>query len=148
MASSNGARAAVRGQPFASGNPGRRPGSKNRTSAISAALSQDEIHQLIRKAYELAMGGDVPMLKFLLARSLPRDRLINIDLPPINSADDAVEALARITRAMSEEEITPSEAESLAALIDSSTRAIDIADLVKRIDAIDARFMAELAPPS
>jgi hypothetical protein len=148
MASSNGAHPAIRGRPFATGNPGRRPGSKNRTSVISAALSQDEIHKLIRKAYELAMGGDVPSLKFLLARSLPRDRLIEIDLPPINSADDAVEALARITRAVSEAEITPSEGASLVVLINSSTHAIDIADLVKRIDAIDARFMAELAPPS
>ena len=33
------------------------------------------------------------MLKFLLARSLPRERPIAIDLPEMKFADDAVEAM-------------------------------------------------------
>src|SRR5262249_14298527 len=57
---------AVRGRPFPVGNGGRRPGSRNRTSMISAALLQGEKEELLRKAVELAKDGDVPMLKFLL----------------------------------------------------------------------------------
>ena len=55
-----------RGRPFAKGNSGRRPGTKNRRSLVSAALLADEEKELVRKAVELAKSGDTQMLKFLL----------------------------------------------------------------------------------
>jgi hypothetical protein len=75
----------------------------------------------VRKGVELAKAGDVPMLKFLLGRILPRERLIELDLPEMNFADDAVEALGYIMRAVSEGRISPSEAAALGALINSQT---------------------------
>ena len=50
---------ATRGRPFADGNPGRRPGSKNRTTLVAAALLEGEAEELLRKAVELAKGGNV-----------------------------------------------------------------------------------------
>ena len=133
---------AVRGRPFAKGNGGRPPGSRNRASLISAALLQEERDELLRKAIELAKAGDVPMLKFLLARSLPRERLITIDLPEMKFADDAVEAMDRIMRAICEGMITPSEGAELANVVNSYARAIDLADLVKRMEGLEARMNA------
>ena len=66
---------APRGRPFANGNPGRKPGSKNRTTLVAAALLEGEAEELVRKAIELAKAGDVAMLKFLLERILPRERI-------------------------------------------------------------------------
>ena len=71
----------TRGRPFAQGNPGRPRGSKNRTTAIAQALLANEETELVRKGIELAKAGDVQMLKFLLDRLLPKDRLIKIDMP-------------------------------------------------------------------
>lgn len=132
---------AVRGRPFAKGNGGRRPGSRNRSSLILEVLSDSEKEQLVRKGIELAKAGDVSMLKFFLSRILPRERPIRIDLPQMEFADDAVEALGAIVRAVSEGAITPSEGADLATLVNSSAHAIDIADLVKRIDALEAKIM-------
>jgi hypothetical protein len=98
---------ATRGRPFANGNPGRKPGSKNRTTLVAAALLDGEAEELVRKAVELAKAGDVPMLKFLLSRILPRERVIKLDLPRMDFADDAVEALGCIMRAVSEGSISP-----------------------------------------
>jgi hypothetical protein len=84
---------ATRGRPFQDGNPGRKPGSKNRTTLVAAALLESEAEELVRKAVELAKAGDVVMLKFVLGRILPRERLIKLNLPRMESADDAVEAL-------------------------------------------------------
>jgi hypothetical protein len=67
---------APRGRPFVNGNAGRRPGSRNRTTAVAAALLEGEAEELVRKAVDLAKAGDVPMLKFLLSRILPRERPI------------------------------------------------------------------------
>ncbi len=131
---------AVRGRPFAKGNGGRRPGSKNKSSLILAALSDDDKEELVRKGIELAKAGEVSMLKFFLSRILPRERPITIDLPQMEFADDAVEALGAIVRAVAEGSITPGEGADLANLINSYCRAIDIADLAKRMDALEAKI--------
>jgi hypothetical protein len=132
---------AVRGRPFAKGNGGRRPGSKNKNSLILASLSDGEQEELLRKGYELANAGNVPMLKLFLGRILPRERAIRIDLPQMQFADDAVEALGAILRAVSEGLIKPGEGADLANLVNSYARAIDIADLVRRIDTLEAKMM-------
>jgi hypothetical protein len=127
---------APRGRPFANGNPGRKPGSKNRTTLVAAALLEGEAEELVRKAIELAKAGDVAMLKFLLERILPRERLIKLDLPRMEFADDAVEALGKVMSDVAEGRMTPSEGAAVAPLINSCARAIDMADLVKRMDSL------------
>ena len=131
---------ATRGRPFTRGNPGRKPGVKNSTTLVAAALLEGEAQRLLRKAVELATGGDVVMLKFLLSRILPRERLIKLDLPRMDYADDAVEALGCIMGAVSEGRISPSEGSALAGLINSYSHAIDMADVVKRLDALEAKI--------
>jgi hypothetical protein len=127
-----------RGRPFVKGNPGRKPGSLNRASVVAAALVEGEGEELTRTAVQLAKAGNVVMLKFLLGRLLPRERLINIELPTMDTADDAVEALGAVLRAVSEGEISPSEGAAVAELISSYSQAIDRADVVKRLDALEA----------
>ena len=134
------------GRPFANGNPGRPQGSKNRTTRLAAALPEGKCDKLVGKAFKIGEAGNVPMLKFLLAPFLPRERLIEIDLPPLECADDAVDALGHIMRAVSEGRITPTEGAALAALIDSQRRAIDTADLVKRMDSLEAKIAGGRAP--
>ena len=129
-----------RGRPFANGNPGRKPGSKNQATLVAAALLQGDAHDLVRKCIELAMGGNVAMLKFLLSRILPRERLIKLDLPDVDFAEDAVAALGHIMRAVSEGQISPSEGAALATLVKSQADTIGLVDAVKRIDALEARL--------
>ncbi len=76
---------------FGAGNPGRPRGSKNRTTAIAQALLAVEETELVRKGIELAKAGDVQMLKFLLDRILPKERLIQIDIPRLDFADEAID---------------------------------------------------------
>jgi len=52
---------------------------------------------------------------------------------------DAVEALGSVMRAVSDGSISPSEGAALATLIDSCKKAIDMADVAKRLDALEAR---------
>jgi hypothetical protein len=131
----------VRGRPFANGNAGRKPGSRNRATVIASELLQGETEQLVRKAVEIAKGGNVAMLKFLLGRLLPRERVVKLDLPHMDFADDAVEALGAVMQAVCEGEISPSEGAAVATLINSYTKAIDTADLVKRMDALEAKVL-------
>jgi hypothetical protein len=118
-----------RGRPFENGNPGRKPGSRNRTTAVAEALLRGEEVELVRKAIELAKSGDPPMLKFLLDRILPRDRPVQVTLPPLDCARDASEAIAELVRAVAEGRIAPSEGAAVAQLISAYYRALDVAEL-------------------
>jgi hypothetical protein len=69
---------------------------------------------LIRKGLELAKAGNVHLLKFFLERLLPRERQINIDIPPMKSADDAIDALGKIVSDIALGNITSSEGAGLA----------------------------------
>ena len=106
----------ARGRPFVTGNPGRKPGSKNRTTIVAAALLEGDAEALTRKAIELALAGDVVILKFLLGRILPRERPLQLDLPAMEYADDAVEALGVVIRAVSEDTLSLSEGAALATI--------------------------------
>ncbi len=56
-------------------------------------------------------------------------------------ADDAVEALGCIMRAVSEGVVSPGEGAEAATLVNSYTKAIDLADVVKRLDMLEAQTM-------
>jgi hypothetical protein len=116
----------VRGRPFAKGNPGRKLGSRNKSTLVAEALLQGEMEGLVRAAIKLAMSGNGPMLKFFLGRRIAKDLPIQLDLPEIHTPEDVVDALNVIARAVSEGEITPSEGAALTFLVESLSRAIEV----------------------
>jgi len=132
----------TRGRPFVTGNPGRRPGSQNRVTRVAAAMLADEASELVRKAIDIATTGDVAMLRFLLARILPRDRAVKIDIPHLECAEDAVDATAAIMGEVSEGKISPVEGAALVAIVRASREAIDLVEVVKRLDALEAKDLA------
>ena len=128
----------ARGRPFAQGNPGRKPGSKNKTTLIGHALLKDAEEDLLRKAIEMAKAGDGPMLKFLLDRILPKERCI--ELPPMDHDCDPVERCEAIIEAVSAGRITPSEAASLVSMAGSHARIIDLTEVDERLEAIEKKL--------
>jgi hypothetical protein len=134
-----GSAAPVRGRPFQPGNPGRRPGSKNRTTLVAEALLRAEEEELVRKAIEMAKAGDAQMLKFLLDRILPKDRSVEIDLPPMSRALDAVNVLETITEAVGAGRIAPSEAVALQGLVMARARIMSEAELMSRLEDVEQR---------
>jgi hypothetical protein len=127
----------TRGRPFTNGNPGRKAGSKNKTTLIGQALLKEAEEKLLRKAIEIAEAGDVPMLKFLLDRILPKERSIHVELPKLFDASDTVDALGAIVDRVANGQIAPYEAASLATLIDGYARAFNVADLELRLDSLE-----------
>ncbi|MGA8818014.1 MAG: hypothetical protein WB624_12025 [Xanthobacteraceae bacterium] len=129
----------IRGRPFVKGNSGRPPGSQNRATRVASTLLAGDAEALIRKGIKLALSGDVGVLKFLLSRILPRERPITVEIPNLVFADDAVAATAAVMREVAEGRITPAEGAALATIIKANRDAIDLADVVKRIDQLEAR---------
>jgi hypothetical protein len=104
-----------RGRPFQKGNAGRRLGSRNRTTVVAEALLRDEEIELVRKAIEMAKAGDAQMLKFLLDRILPKARSVLVNLPRMDHASDAVDALGAIIEALGPDRLHRTKARRLQA---------------------------------
>ena len=69
---------------------------------------------------------------------LRRERTVEIDLPPIRTAHDAATAAGRITAMVGDGQLTPSEGQMLAGIVETQRRALDAADLERRIAALEA----------
>jgi hypothetical protein len=129
----------VRGRPFKPGNPGRPPGSKNKTTQIVEQLADGQAEQLVQKALELAHTGDVSCLRMMLDRIWPprKAQPINVTMPPINTSRDALAAIAAICSALGEGRLTPDEIIALSSVVGRSIQVIEVQDVERRIAALE-----------
>jgi hypothetical protein len=127
-------------KPGQSGNPkGRAKGSRNQMTLAMEALLDGESEALTRKAIELALGGDITALRLCLDRVLPprKDRPISFEMPAIATVEDAPAAMAAITSAVANGDITATEAADVSRLVETYVRAVEASDLEKRLRAIE-----------
>jgi hypothetical protein len=129
----------IRGRPFKPGNPGRPPGSRNKTTQIVEQLAEGQAEKLVQKALELAQAGDVSCLRMMLDRLWPprKGRPVNVVMPPINTSQDLFPAITSIWTAIREGRLTADEASALSIVIDRSIQAIELHDITKRIAALE-----------
>jgi len=108
-----------RGRPFVTGNAGRPKGARHRATIAAEVLLDGEADALVRKAVELALGGDVVALKLCLDRILPprRERSLVLNLPNVRTPSDHAAMSAAIIDAVSRGELTIGEAVELARLV-------------------------------
>jgi hypothetical protein len=134
----------VRGRPFAKGNrpTGRRAGSRNKKTLAAAALLEGESEALTRRAVELALAGDPTAMRLCIERILPpcRERAIKFVLPPIKSAADIAAGMEAVTSALAAGVITPGEAGTIAAVIDTFVRAIETSDFDRRLKVVETEY--------
>jgi hypothetical protein len=99
----------------------------------------------------MAKKGDGVALKLCVDRLLPvraaRDRAVELVLPSAESAADLVRAAAVVIERAAAGEITLSEAREFMALLELQRKSIETADLVVRIEALEASGGLAAAPP-
>jgi hypothetical protein len=136
----------VRGRPFErgrSGNPaGRRAGSLNKTTEAVAALLAGESEALTRKGCR-ARAGRRSDRDAALSRAgstgLPRTRR-QIRIAADQSAADIAAAMKAVTSALADGAITPGEAATIAAVVDTFVRAIETSDFDRRLKLCEDDF--------
>jgi hypothetical protein len=133
----------TRFQPGQSGNPGGRPkGSRNKATLALESLLDGEAEALTRKAIELALGGDMTALRLCLDRILParKDRPVVFELSAIESAADAKMASAALLAAVAVGSLTPSEAAEVGKLIDAYLKAIEVTEVLARLEKLEQKL--------
>jgi hypothetical protein len=106
------------------------------------SLLEGEAEQLTRKAIELALGGDITALRLCLERLIPprKDRPIHLVLPPIENVQQISVAMARVSTAIGEGEITPIEGEVLSNILAAHKDVLVTAGLERRMDELEQRM--------
>jgi hypothetical protein len=136
-----------RGKPFKkgqSGNPaGKRPGTRNRATQAVQALLDGEVEALTRKAVDLALAGDTTALRLCLERLCPpaREKPISPALPLPNNltAERLPQALEIIVKAVASGDLLPGEGQTLTGMLNALGKALEIAELEKRVAALESR---------
>lgn len=123
-----------------SGNPNGRPqGSRNKATIALEHLLEGEAEAITRKAIEKAKAGDMTAIRLCLERLIPvrKDAPITFKLPDMNNADDSAAAMSGMLRALADGEITPSEASSVASVIETYRRTLETAEFEGRLQSLE-----------
>src|SRR6266478_1350568 len=119
---------------------GRPAGARNKKTLAAAVLLEGEAEGLTRRAVEMALAGDPTAMRLCIERILPpcRERSVRFALPPIETAADIAPAMKAVTSALAAGEITPGEAATIAAVVDTFVRAIETNGFERRLQLVEA----------
>ncbi|MFM2149844.1 MAG: hypothetical protein RLZZ187_2150 [Pseudomonadota bacterium] len=131
-----------RWRPGQSGNPSGRPKGARHTALLALdAIGSEGAADALRAVVEAAKGGDMRAADILLRRLWPerKGRAAPLDLPPVRDVADLPDALAAVTAAVAEGDLSPEEGQAVAALLEAQRRVLETADLAARVAALEAR---------
>lgn len=123
-----------------SGNPhGKAKGTRNRATLAAEQLLQSDLDNICRRLIEEALTGNMQAIKLVLDRVLPpkKDRVIDVRLPKLQTADDAMNAMSIIFDAVGSGNITPSEGEAMSRVIDAFVKTIQEHEIEKRVSLLE-----------
>jgi len=128
--------------------PGRPKGARNKTTLLVEELLDNEAEELTRALIRRAKAGYAVPLQLVFERLAPprKDRHVTITLPPIINLSDVLAAQGEIIRCAAAGELTPSEAQRMAALLDLRRRTIDSIEMEARLAALEAQIATRPAP--
>lgn len=128
-----------------SGNPkGKIKGTKNKATRFIESLMQSELTNIGQKLIELAMAGNLQAIKLLLDRVMPpkTSRSIEIEIPKIETATDALQAISTVIHAVGQGELTPSEGEAMTKIIQSFTQALQSYEFDQRLSRLEQKAIS------
>jgi Family of unknown function (DUF5681) len=126
--------------PGSSHNPKGRPqGSRHKTSLMLEKIMAADAEAIVRKIVETAKSGDLTAGRIVTDRlyPIPRDRPIKFELPAIATADDAAGALSSVLKSVAAGEISLSEAQGVASLIETWRKAVEMVVLEARVTELE-----------
>ena len=128
-----------------SGNPsGMRKGTKHRRTLMLSAMSTEDRAFVTEKIIRQARRGCRVSQRLIVDRVEPprRARVAISALPDVTTAAGITEAMAAVIAAVGRGEISPDEAQSLAGILDTQRRALELLELKalsERIAALERK---------
>ena len=119
-------------------NSGRRPGSRHKVTIMAQALIDGAADRVINKLIEMAESGDTAAAKAIVDRICPPRKVapVQIDLPTIDSAESAKQAITIIIDAQAAGELTADEADGLLRSVRAWVDANAVSELEAKVNAL------------
>jgi hypothetical protein len=127
-------------KPGQSGNPAGKPkGCRHKATRAVMELLDGQAEKITQKAVSMALAGDTTALRLVLERIVPprKDAPITLELPKLESAEDATRAVADILEAVGRGELTPSEGQTLTAMIEAFRKNLETQEIEKRLRKLE-----------
>lgn len=127
-------------KPGQSGNPNGRPqGSRNKATLAMESLMEADAEAITRKCIEKAKEGDMAAIRLCMDRLYPprKDSPVSFELPPMETAADAVQVMGAVLMALASGEVTPSEAQAVAGIVETFRRTIETSEMEARIAELE-----------
>lgn len=127
-------------KPGQSGNPNGRPsGSRNKVTLEMEALMEGEAEAITRKCIDEAKGGNMVAVKICMERLYPprKDAPISFQVSKMETTADAVSVMGDVLEAMAAGDISPSEAQAVAGIVETFRRTIETNDIERRIAELE-----------
>ena len=122
-----------------SGNPaGRKRGTPDRRTALRDLL-QPHADDLVKKAVELALGGDTTALRICIDRCIPAVKAKDTPISISGLTGSLAEQGQVVLAAMAAGDITPDEASTVMQTISAQVRIVEADELEKRIAALEGK---------
>ena len=126
---------------FVAGNKegkGRPPGRLNRATIFQEALEKGAV-AIIQKVKSQALKGDPTAMRLCIERLVPRARPRNSRFPaPVaKTAEDLMQSISDLLKVVSEGVLSPQEGESVARIIESQRRMIEIEGYDARLRVLE-----------
>lgn len=131
----------ARGRPFEIGNTagkGRVPGSRNKRTVFQTALETDA-KSIIGKIKDQALNADPAAMRLCIERLVPvaKPAPRPFFLPPVETPQQLKEATSALLHRVSEGVISPREGESVARIIESQRKNIEVGEFDARLKALE-----------
>lgn len=123
-----------------SGNPNGRPaGRRNKASEMLESMMAEDWRAVADGLMEAAKQGNASAAKIVLDRVAPRPRgrPVYLDLPPVTNAEEVDKALNVVLAAVGDGAVTPSEAATIAGILEAKRRVIETTMLDNRVQKIE-----------
>ena len=124
---------------------GRPQGSRNKATIALQTLLEGEGEAITRVAVERAKSGDATALRLCFERLIPeqKDRTVNLNFGSIQTIAGVAQAIDTLLQAVGNGEITPSEASTLATVLETRRRMIETEELEHRIEQLENAHLGQ-----
>jgi hypothetical protein len=126
-----------------SGNPRGRPtGARGKATQLLDKMAERGGKAVLQAVLTAAKDGDIGAAALILTRIWPprRGRPIRFDLPDLLQPGGAPAALAAIARLTADGVVSPEEGAEVGKIIEAHMRAVDMTELVHRLEKLEATF--------
>jgi hypothetical protein len=103
-------------------------------------MMADDGEDVVSAVLEAAKGGDMQAARIILDRICPprKERPISCKLPKLEDSRDLVAGISAVIAAVANGELTPSEGQALASLIETQRRTLETEGIEQRLMALEA----------